>query len=217
MWLWRFERPKAGTIPSPSSWSSSSATRRRPSGGVFSVDVFDSRPGFIAFYAAGGMGLFSAEGGGHRWQRVPPNERRGRVHTSTVTVAVLDPHPPTSFRLNLGDVSIVATRGTGPGGQHRNTTNSCIVATHRPSGLTARVDMRSQHRSRALALEILSAKLSGRAERANAESANRVRQEQIGSGMRGDKIRTYRTQDDRVTDHRTNRTWRLRDWAQGSW
>lgn len=187
------------------------------SGGAFSLEVIDERPGFLAFYVPNGWDTFCKEGGGHRWQRVPPNERRGRVHTSTVTVAVMEPRTARPGDVSLADVEIVATRGTGPGGQHRNTTNSCIVATHRPTGLRARVDMRSQHRSRELALQILSAKLRAEAEGEAADSENAQRQAQIGSGMRGDKIRTYRTQDDRVTDHRTGKGWRLRDWTAGAW
>lgn len=171
----------------------------------------------MSFYCQRGLALFKDEGGGHRWQRVPPNERRGRVHTSTVTVAVLDPHPQEKLTLNLADVEIVATRGTGPGGQHRNTTNSCIVATHRPTKLTARVDMRSQHRSKELALQILAAKLKAIADEKVSGEANATRAAQIGSGMRGDKVRTYRTQDDQVKDHRTGKSWRLSAWSQGFW
>lgn len=179
--------------------------------------MIDERPGLLAFFVPGGWETFKAEGGGHRWQRVPPTERRGRVHTSTVTVAVLDPKNNEISTLRHSDVEIVATRGTGPGGQHRNTTNSCIVATHRPTKIRVRVDMRSQHQSKELALQILGSKIKALADEASASTENRSRQDQIGSGMRGDKIRTYRTQDDRVTDHRSGRNWRLRDWASGAW
>lgn len=114
-------------------------------------------------------------------------------------------------------MDIQTTRGSGPGGQHRNKTDSCVVATHRPSGLTVRVDMRSQHQSRAMALQILAAKLADAAESGVRQAQASIRREQVGSGMRGDKIRTYRSQDDRVTDHRTNRTWSLRAWSRGAW
>lgn len=211
------EPQKAETIRRALSSSSSLAISLPLSGGVFELEIVDERPGFLAFYAKDGMSLFKNEGGGHRWQRVPPNERRGRVHTSTVTVAVLDPTPVERHVLDLAEVDIIATRGTGPGGQHRNTTNSCIVATHRPTKITARVDMRSQHRSKELALQILAAKLGNMVAEKAANTTNQARQSQIGSGMRGDKIRTYRTQDDRVKDHRTNRSWRLSAWAQGDW
>lgn len=148
---------------------------------------------------------------------MPPTEKRGRVQTSTVTVAVLDPDAPTRFKLNEADVDIQTTRGSGPGGQHRNKTDSCVVATHRPSGLTVRVDMRSQHQSRSTALQILAARIAeAEEERARSARAN-DRKAQVGSGMRGDKIRTYRAQDDRVTDHRTNASWSLKTWLRGQW
>lgn len=113
----------------------------------------------LMFEGAGARRLFANEGGGHRWQRIPPNEKRGRVHTSTITVAVLDPEVEARFALNENDVDLQTTRGSGPGGQHRNKTESCVVATHKKTGISVRVDMRSQHESRRIALKILSAKL----------------------------------------------------------
>ena len=159
----------------------------------------------------------SNEAGGHRWQRIPPTEKRGRVHTSTVTVAVLEPADETRLTLDPREVDIQKTLGTGPGGQHRNKTESCVIATHRPSGTRVRVDLRSQHQSLALALRILEAKLAEEATTGRAAQRNAERRSQVGSGMRGDKIRTYREQDDRVTDHRTNATMRLSLWRRGQW
>lgn len=130
---------------------------------------------------------------------------------------MLDPDATTRFRLNEADVDIQTTRGSGPGGQHRNKTDSCVVATHKPSGVTVRVDMRSQHQSRSIALQILSARLAEAEEDKTRQARASARREQVGSGMRGDKVRTYRTQDDRVTDHRTNRTWSLKSWSRGLW
>lgn len=139
------------------------------------------------------------------------------MHTSTVTVAVLDPAAARAFQLDLREVEIKKSLGTGPGGQHRNKTESCVTATHRPTGVAVRVDLRSQHQSLSVALQILAAKLAD-AEASQLESArNDARRAQLGSGMRGDKIRTYRTQDDRITDHRTNHTMSLRAWMRGDW
>lgn len=139
------------------------------------------------------------------------------MHTSTVTVAVLDPEVPTKFVLNEQDVDIVTTRGTGPGGQHRNRTESCVVATHKATGLKVRVDMRSQHQSKAMALKILAARLE-EAE-LNSASAGRSaeRRQQVGSGMRADKVRTYSTARDSVVDHRTGDRWTLTQWMRGDW
>lgn len=171
----------------------------------------------MLFKGKGAKKLFAQEAGGHRWQRIPPTERRGRVHTSTVTVAVLDPAAAATFQLDLSEVEIKKSLGTGPGGQHRNKTESCVTATHRPTGLAVRVDMRSQQQSLSVALQILAAKLAD-AEASRLEHArNETRRTQLGSGMRGDKIRTYRTQDDRITDHRSNRTLSLKSWMRGDW
>jgi peptide chain release factor 1 len=132
------------------------------------------------------------------------------VHTSTVTVAVLEAEADLTFDLTRADVAIKTARGSGPGGQHRNKTDSCVTATHVPTGVRVRIDTRSQHQNRAMALAILADRLEQahvERERMRRDSARR---EQLGSGMRGDKIRTYRQADDLVTDHRTGRTWRLR-------
>lgn len=173
----------------------------------------------MAFAAEGARAAetFRNEPGGHRWQRVPPTEKRGRVHTSTVTVAVLDPDAVVGQELREADVEITTQRGTGPGGQHRNKTDSCVVALHRPTGLKVKIDMRSQHQGRAMALRVLAAKLYA-AERERQTAARAAdRREQVGSGMRGDKVRTYRVQDDQVKDHRTGQRWRLASWLAGEW
>ena len=193
-------------------------TRRR--GGVFDIEVIDERPGQVtaAVTGPGARQTFQHEGGGHRWQRVPPNEKRGRVHTSTVTVAVLDPDAVMGQALSYQDVEIVTARGSGPGGQNRNKTESCVIATHRPTGLQVRIDNeRSQHQNKAMAYKVLAARLyDAERERINSSRA-KDRQQQVGTGQRGDKVRTYRTQDDQVTDHRTGVKSRLAKWYNGDW
>ena len=182
--------------------------------------MIDERPGIITCTVSGvgSRQTFQHEGGGHRWQRIPPTEKRGRVQTSTVTVAVLDPDAVVGQVLNHQDVDIVTARGSGPGGQKRNKTESCIIATHRPSGLSVRIDNeRSQHQNRAMAHKVLAARLYD-AERSRINAARKQdRQAQVGSGQRGDKVRTYRTQDDQVTDHRTGLKTRLSQWYNGNW
>lgn len=194
--------------------------RQQRAGGVFDLEIIDERPGFIQF-AVSGVGArltFQNESGGHRWQRVPPTEKRGRVQTSTVTVAVLDPDAVAGQVLNPRDVDIVTTRGSGPGGQNRNKIESCVIATHRPTGLSVRIDNeRSQHQNKAMAYKVLAARLyDAERERAFAER-EKERRQQVGTGMRGDKVRTYRQQDDQVNDHRTGQRWRLQDWVRGIW
>lgn len=162
-------------------------------------------------------GDWAAEAGGHRWQRVPPTEKRGRVHTSTVTVAVVS-GSVSGFRLDPTEVVETVTRGSGAGGQHRNTTDSAVRVRHEPTGTTVMIaDSRSQHANRAKAWAVLEERLRALHASGSAVAANAMRREQVGSGERGDKIRTYRMQDDAVTDHRTGRKSPLRRWLNGDW
>ncbi len=146
-----------------------------------------------------------------------PTEKRGRVHTSTITVAVLDPDIVVGKSLDPRDVEIATARGSGPGGQHRNKTESCVIATHRPTGIQVRIDMKSQHQSRAMALKVLAARLYAIESEKVQNVRDSNRKTQIGSGQRGDKVRSYRTQDDQITDHRTGQKWRLSSWMKGEW
>lgn len=159
--------------------------------------------------------IFSQEAGGHRHQRIPPTETRGRIQTSTVTVAILDLiEIGTTFRYN--DVEIKTTKGSGPGGQARNKIESAVVITHKPTGLVVRSCTEcSQYQNKKIALEILQSRLSQRAQDSSHHEQNSLRQQQIGSGERGDKIRTYREKDDRVVDHRTGLRGSLKHWQKG--
>ncbi len=161
--------------------------------------------------------MFANEAGGHRFQRIPPTEKRGRRQTSTVTVATLDPEIRSNFKLNEREIDIKTARGSGPGGQNRNKLETCVTATHRPTGVSVRIDLRSQHQSKEMALRILAAKIASAQSNAQQNFRDQIRRDQVGSGMRGDKIRTYREQDDQVTDHRTEQTWKLSQWMKGNW
>lgn len=155
------------------------------------------------------------EAGGHRWQRIPPNDRKKRVHSSTVTVAVYEPRShETSFRKE--DVDMRFTRDRGPGGQHKNKTESCVVLTHRPTGVTVKVDGRDQHANRRQAFEELERRLVSQAQAQERRQLSALVSEQVGSGQRGDKVRTYREQDGRATDHRTGHTVELRSLKSGA-
>lgn len=150
------------------------------------------------------------EAGGHRVQRVPPTERQGRVHTSTVTCAVLDPHDASEHDLDPREFEVQWYSGTGSGGQHRNKhQNSCRLI-HRPTGMVSTAQCRSRQQSYDQALEDLRQRLSRQHGQHQRHQENTIRHSQVGSGMRGDKIRTYRFQDDTVKDHRTDKTLRLR-------
>lgn len=166
----------------------------------------DVRPGETHLEIEGKdlQGLYH-EPGGHRIQRVPPTERKGRVHTSTVTVAVIDPQEITTT-IKDTDLKIEWYSGTGAGGQHRNKhQNSCRI-THLPSGIVATAQCRSRENSLAEAMTAIKERVDSITQnKYNTEVASDRRQ-QVGSGMRGDKIRTYRFQDDVVKDHVTDRT-----------
>jgi peptide chain release factor 1 len=187
-------------------------------GGVFEFDVLERLPGFAALRVTGGGAeeAFRDEAGGHRWQRVPPNERRGRVHTSTITIAVMPEPDERALVIDPRDLDWRTSRGSGAGGQHKNKTESAVDLVHVPTGIAVHVESeRCQHQNRALALARLRARIAEA--RKNEHDVARVaaRRAQIGSGMRGDKRRTIRVQDGTVVDHLTGQTWRFRDYARG--
>lgn len=162
--------------------------------------------------------LFGKEAGGHRWQRIPPNERRGRVHTSTVTVAVLEQPPEGRLDIKDSDFDVRTCRGSGAGGQNRNMTDSAVQITHRPTGLMVRMETeRSQRQNLENAKALIRARLWAAEKHAKVEERNRLRQEQVGSGMRGDKRRTIRVQDGQVNDHLDGRHWKLKEYLRGEW
>lgn len=132
------------------------------------------------------------------------------MHTSTVTVVVFEPNEQET-KLDLSQVDLFTARGSGNGGQHRNKTDSCVTLIDRRSGVKVRIDGRSQHQNKRKAFGILEERLSSAAKAEEAQRLARLKAEQAGSGMRGDKVRTYREQDDTVTDHRTEKKTRLKD------
>jgi peptide chain release factor 1 len=163
------------------------------------------RPGECSIEVQGAdLSGLENEPGGHRIQRVPPTERKGRVHTSTVTVAVIDRTTEIrSVAINQNDLKIEWYSGTGAGGQYRNKhQNSCRI-THLPSGTVAKSECRSRQNSLDSAMAELQRRIDQQQERSYTNTVASDRRQQVGSGMRGDKIRTYRFQDDQVTDHRT--------------
>ena len=157
------------------------------------------------------------ECGGHRIQRIPPTERKGRVHTSTVTVAVIDANESQrAVAIPSIDLKVEWYSGTGAGGQHRNKhQNSCRI-THIPTGLVSTAQTRSRQNSYNEALSELTRLVNEKICQQNTNRIASTRKEQVGSGMRGDKIRTYRFQDDRVQDHITGKIASTKKVLQGN-
>jgi peptide chain release factor 1 len=147
------------------------------------------------------------ESGVHRVQRVPATENQGRIHTSTVTVAVLPEAEEVDVQINESDLRIDTYRASGAGGQHINKTDSAVRITHMPSGVVvAMQEERSQHKNRAKAMKLLRAKLYEQQRSSLAATRANDRKAQVGTGDRSERIRTYNFPQGRVSDHRINLT-----------
>jgi peptide chain release factor 1 len=155
----------------------------------------------------GAFSKFKYESGVHRVQRVPATEAGGRIHTSTVTVAVLPEAEEVEVNIDPGDIRVDTYRASGAGGQHINKTDSAIRITHIPTGIVvACQDERSQHKNKDKAMRILRAKLNDlEIEKQDSRIASE-RKSQVGRGNRNERIRTYNYPQGRVTDHRIGLT-----------
>jgi peptide chain release factor 1 len=164
-------------------------------GGIKSISVFIK--GDWAFK------YFQFESGGHRVQRIPVTEKKGRVHTSTVTVAVLPEEEGNTDYFHIKDVQVEYSTAQGAGGQHVNKTESAVILTHLPTGMKVKIqDERSQHKNKEKAFKILQFRVKEHVEAKEQEKLSEERWAQVGTGARNEKIRTYNFPQNRLTDHR---------------
>ncbi len=173
--------------------------RRSDSGGI--------KEAIVRVEGRGAFGRFRRESGVHRVQRVPATESQGRIHTSTITVAVLPEPDEVEVDLRDEDLEITTSRSSGPGGQNVNRTDSAVRIVHKPTGLVVTCqDEQSQHKNKARAKSILKARLLERERETKARERAQDRKSQVGTGDRSERIRTYNFPQGRVTDHRIGLT-----------
>lgn len=157
----------------------------------------------------GAFGALKYEAGVHRVQRIPETEKKGRVHTSTATVSILPELEDIDIHISPDDIEFEAFRSGGHGGQNVNKVSTAVRIKHKPSGIvvTAQAE-RSQIQNREIAMSLLRAKLWEQEVEKQQEEFSSLKATQVGRGMRAEKIKTYNFPQDRMTDHRINKSWK---------
>jgi len=172
-----------------------------------STDLGGFREVVLLIQGKGVYGHLKRESGVHRVQRVPATETQGRVHTSTATIAVLPEAKEVDVSISPDDLRIDVYRASGAGGQHVNTTDSAVRITHIPTGVVVTCqDERSQHKNKAKAMKMLKSRILAAQVEKRAAEMSKARKDQVGTGMRAEKVRTYNYPQNRITDHQVNLT-----------
>lgn len=183
-----------------------------------SMEVVEQRPGFICATISGKdvAKTFKHESGGHRFQRIPPTEKRGRIQSSTITVAVLPVPKEQELRIPDKDLRVTVCLSGGSGGQHVNRTESAVQLLHIPTGILVRCESeRSQAQNRLTAMDLLRSKLAKAQNEKGQVERNQARRDQVGTGERSDKVRTIQEQNDTVLDHVTGKRTTVRKYRKG--
>lgn len=178
----------------------------------FTVEKLDENVIKLSGRGTNGMGAFGAlkyEAGVHRVQRIPETEKKGRVHTSTASVSILPEIEDIDIHINPDDIDFEAFRSGGHGGQNVNKVSTAVRIVHRPSGIvvTAQAE-RSQIQNREIAMSLLRSRLWEAEVEKRQEEFSSLKATQVGRGMRAEKIKTYNFPQDRLTDHRMNKSWK---------
>jgi len=173
-----------------------------------STDLGGCKEVIVEISGAGAYEKLLRESGVHRVQRIPETEKSGRVHTSTASVAVIPQTKAGEISVDPKDLEITFSRAGGPGGQNVNKVETAVRILHKPSGLAVSCrSERSQAQNKEKALKLLQSKLSAREQEAREKELGEKRKKQIGSAERAEKIRTYNFPQNRITDHRVNKSW----------
>jgi len=151
----------------------------------------------------------------HRVQRVPPSEQKGRRHTSTIAVAVMPYTEYNEYQVDMSEFDVECFCGGGPGGQHRNRTKTNVKIVHKPTGLSASSNTKSQSRNKQIALSVLVSRIEDLKNKSIHSKYNEDRKIQIGDTGRGTKIRTYNFIENRVKDERVKKRFRTQDIMKG--